>query len=78
MSNKHFNDYDYANSNVRTSKGGHLGSVNPDTGAYLKRSGHPTDSKGLKGERSQGNVVGKIRKKRLSIKTKHKAFTKEF
>jgi hypothetical protein len=73
MANKYHN-YDYANSEVKTSKGGHLGSVNPDTGAFLKRKNHPTRSKGVEGERKAGNIVGKIRGKDISIPTKRKGF----
>ena len=73
MVNK-FHNYDYANSSVRTSKGGHLGSVNPDTGAFLKRKGHKTYNKGVEGERKQGNIVGTIRGKKISIPTKRKGF----
>jgi hypothetical protein len=71
-----YHNYDYANSNVRKSKGGHLGSVNPDTGAFLKRDNHPTRKKGVKAENKRGNIVGKIRGHAISIPTKHKGFTR--
>ena len=70
-------DYDYANALYKTDfggDGGHLPSINPDTGAVLKREGHPTYDKAVEGERVAGNVIGRVRGHNVSIPTKRQGF----
>ena len=74
MVNKYHGDYDYANAPLGATKNGHYPSINPDTGAFLKGEGHPTYDLGVEGERQAGNIVGTIRKKKISIPTTSKGF----
>jgi len=67
-------DYDYAQAlwkSKKKSTGGHLHSIDPTTGAVLKKKHHPTYGKLLKGEEEQGNIVVPVRGKGLSIKSKY-------